>query len=136
MKNPCASNCFCRLRHVFVLRGRGGYSLIELMITVAATAILFAAIAVPALNVLRDSKLSGCNNNKEVIEAAKTSWCADNPAKYQLIKEGSTDPSLTPTIDEILSYLPGQALPICPSHGTYSNITTIGTRPTCDATGH
>lgn len=114
-------------------RSNRGYSLVELLITVAATAILFAAIAVPSLNVLRGSKLSGCRNNIAVIEAAKTSWSSDHPAAlYHIQQGGGTQPTLT----EIEEYFPEKVIPTCPDRGTYSGVLLIGTDVTCSANGH
>ena len=121
--------------HIPNSRCASGYSLIEILITVAATAILFAALVIPALNILRDTKLSGCRNNIEVIKAAKTSWCADHPADYQTIKEG-TATSAVVAQEAIYIYFPMNDLPKCPDHGVYSNWNVIGADPTCSASGH
>jgi len=107
-----------------------GYSLMEMLVTVAVTAILVAAIAVPAMKTLDSSRTSGCQNIKDMISTAKTSWCSDNPAKYQLIKQGSL--SATVADSEILAYIPGGKWPACPSKGHYSNRTVVGASVTCD----
>jgi predicted nuclease with TOPRIM domain len=66
-----------------------------------------------------------CINNLKEIDAAKQKWALVN---------NKTDLDV-PTEKDLLSYLPGRAMPVCPSGGTYS-INAVGLPPTCSIAGH
>lgn len=66
-----------------------------------------------------------CMANLRAIEMAKRTWARRNHKQ-------STD---IPTLFELIPYLPGQRLPVCPSGGTYSFGTTEE-NPSCTITGH
>jgi hypothetical protein len=66
-----------------------------------------------------------CINNLRQIEGAKQQWALEhNKSKGVAVTEA-----------DIAPYLPGNALPKCPSGGTYT-LNVIGAKPACSITGH
>jgi hypothetical protein len=68
---------------------------------------------------------AACISNLKIIEAAKDQWALEK-------QKGAAD---RPSVQDILPYLPGQAMPVCPDNGTYS-LNAAGEHPTCSAPGH
>ncbi len=66
-----------------------------------------------------------CINNLREIYSAKAQWALE-------LNKTATD---TPTEQDLLSYLPGNVFPVCPSGGTYT-IGAVGNPPTCSIPGH
>ena len=59
------------------------------------------------------------------INAAKEQWAARNAAEK----------GLPVTMDDLLDFLPGRAVPVCPSGGHYY-VNRIGAAPVCTVAGH
>ena len=66
-----------------------------------------------------------CLKNLEQINAAKEQWAARN----------SAEKGLPVTMDDLLEFLPGRAVPVCPSGGHYY-VNRIGAAPVCTVSGH
>lgn len=66
-----------------------------------------------------------CEANLRLIEIAKRKWALGNHKKGADI----------PTLYELIPYLPGHHLPVCPSGGTYS-FGTMDEPPKCTVTEH
>ena len=96
------------------------FTLLELLVVVALIALL-TALAVPGYRrYLESSRGQRCSANILLLETAKDSFIADHPG--QPIASAS---DLTP----YLKY----GMPVCPSGGSYSNITDRYARVTCSA---
>jgi prepilin-type N-terminal cleavage/methylation domain-containing protein len=111
-----------------------GFSFIEMVITVTITGIIFAAIAIPSLNVLSGTKSQGCLNNIQAIESAKANWCAEHPAAFVTIQGGGsgtlTLTDLFPTVSANPSVTNVLLCPVCGSN-SYQNWNVIGVKTTC-----
>jgi septal ring factor EnvC (AmiA/AmiB activator) len=68
---------------------------------------------------------NACLSNLRMIEAAKDQWALEK-------QKSATD---VPTVQDLLPYLPNQALPVCPDGGTYS-LNAAGEHPSCSVPGH
>ncbi len=66
-----------------------------------------------------------CQMNLRMIQSAKRIWAM----KYH---KQTTD---IPTLYELVPYLPGRRLPVCPSGGTYE-FNEVGQNPTCSFPDH
>jgi len=66
-----------------------------------------------------------CLKNLEQINAAKEQWAARNAAEK----------GLPVTMDDLLDFLPGRTVPVCPSGGHYY-VNRIGAAPVCTVAGH
>jgi hypothetical protein len=66
-----------------------------------------------------------CLRNLRQLDSAKQAWAVDN----------SKDDTDVPTARDLLPYLKGNALPSCPSGGTYV-IGAMNELPTCSVPGH
>ncbi len=106
-------------------KGKSGFTLVEIMIVVLIIALL-AAIAVPSFVRARDrARTSACLNNLRLIDGAIETW-----AMAEEIADGVAANA------ETWEELRGQALPTCPSGGTYIATTlVVGGNPECDEHG-
>ena len=103
-----------------ISRNSKGFTLVEIMIVVAIIGLL-AAIAVPNFAQARTSaRRSTCINNMRLIDASKEQYALEN----------NKDSATTPGTADITPYLKSNAMPVCPSSGTYT-VAAIGTKPTC-----
>ena len=68
---------------------------------------------------------NACINNLRQLDAAKQQWA---------LEFTKTAESL-PTAQNLAPYLKGNALPVCPSGGTYT-LNAVGVAPTCSTPGH
>lgn len=90
-----------------------------------------SAIAIPSFVQAREaSQTAACINNLRMLDAAKeqaaleSGWSNDQP-----ILSGS------PEEKQVMTYLKGSTLPVCPKQGTYA-VNPIGVNPTCSVTRH
>ncbi|MDO8586699.1 MAG: prepilin-type N-terminal cleavage/methylation domain-containing protein [Armatimonadota bacterium] len=107
-----------------ILRAKKGFTLVEIMIVVLIIAILLA-IAVPNFLASRErSRATTCQANMRQMDTAKEHWAMEN-------QMGQTD---TPTSAELITeYMRARyedALPSCPSSGTYT-LGNMATLPVC-----
>ncbi|MEK7684461.1 MAG: prepilin-type cleavage/methylation domain-containing protein [Verrucomicrobiota bacterium] len=99
---------------------RDSFTLIDTMLVVAIIGLL-AVIAVPSFAKARNNaRVKICISNLKQLEGAKQRWALEN-------KKGD---SATPTVTNIVSYLNGQRMPVCPAGGTYQ-LKRVDKNPSC-----
>lgn len=87
---------------------------------------LMAAIAIPSFVKARSTaQQNACINNLRQLDAAKEQWAL---ATGQPL-------GAAPVESEVLEYIKGTTMPVCPQGGTYS-LHPIGQNPTCSHPGH
>jgi len=101
---------------------KSGFTLVEIMIVVAIIGLL-AGIAIPNFVRARNTaQKNACINNLRQLDGAKQQWALEN-------KKSDTD---TPAQADVQVYIKNNAMPTCPSGGTYT-IGAVNTDPTCNA---
>jgi prepilin-type N-terminal cleavage/methylation domain-containing protein len=106
---------------------KSGFTLTEMMVTVAVVALL-AAIAIPSLIKSRNTaSRNSCIVNLKTIDGATQQWAMEK-------KKNS---SSAVTITDLQPYLKDAIVPACPAEGIYS-VTRVGALPLCSqsAAGH
>ncbi|MGD2278758.1 MAG: prepilin-type N-terminal cleavage/methylation domain-containing protein [Candidatus Omnitrophota bacterium] len=104
------------------LLGKGGFTLVEIMIVVAIIGLL-AAVAIPNFMRARErAQQNACIANLKQVDGAKTLWALDSGG-------GSTS---TPGWGDLIdTYI--KRTPSCPAGGTYT-IGNMSTDPACTET--
>ena len=106
------------------MKGRKGFTLVEIMIVVAIIGIIIA-IAIPGFLRAREvSRSRACQENLAKTEGAKEQYALENNVPY----------TTTPTWADLVGitlYMKRQ--PSCPAGGNYT-LGDLSTEPTCDYT--
>jgi hypothetical protein len=108
------------------MNGTAKFVLTFLVILIGAAVFISCLYFWPIRN-NRESPINTCINNLRLIDGAKQMWALEN-------NKTNSD---VPTWADLRSYLghPGDALPKCPSGGTYT-LGAISNFPTCSISGH
>ena len=97
-----------------------GFTLTEIMIVLLIIGMI-AAIAVPSFVQSRqNARRNVCINNLRLLSAAKEQAALEN---------GYTE-TFVPTQAQVLPYIKGNTIPLCPGNGVYT-MNAISSAPTC-----
>lgn len=97
-----------------------GFTLTEIMLVLLIIGMM-GVIALPGFVQSRQTaRRNVCINNLRLISAAKEQSALEN---------GYAE-TVFPTVAQILPYIKGNAMPLCPANGTYT-INAISSAPTC-----
>ena len=106
------------------LRCRKGFTLVEIMIVVLIIAILLA-IAIPNFLASRErSRATTCQANMRQMDTAKEHWAMEN------LKVQSDTPQPSELVTEYMRARYEDALPSCPSGGSYT-LGSLSALPLC-----
>lgn len=94
------------------------------VIIVVLVAIILVICSLAFLTTRSEKESAPCINNLRQISAAKNSWSLDNHKTTNDI----------PTWSDILPYMNGRQMPVCPQGGTYT-IGRVGSPPSCSIGG-
>ena len=97
---------------------KAGWTLGEILVVIAIIAVSAFLVTPSILSAVNDSLGRACSTNLNMIEAAKDEFRRDNPGV-----------ALT-SDQQLAQYLPN-GIPVCPAHGTYSNVTNLDAPCTC-----
>lgn len=101
---------------------RAGFTLVEVVVTVAIVASLLSFAVYNYLESVRRQKGRTCGMNLQLIEDAKAKWKIDFPG---VPLPTATDPN------GISRYFVAGKIPSCPSGGVYRSVDSLGTPCTC-----
>jgi type IV pilus assembly protein PilA len=105
-----------------LFKGRSGFTLIELLVVILILAILMA-IALPLyLRAVADSQRQTCRSNMQTIANAEQAYKVRSPAHVYTDDLSAASPLITGANSGDL-----QAVPVCPTNGTYSAAINDGT---------
>jgi prepilin-type N-terminal cleavage/methylation domain-containing protein len=98
--------------------GFGGFTLVELMVTISVTVVLAVSATLSYQALVADSRGRQCSANICLIENAKDQFSVDFP---------SVALTATTQLNPYLKY----GFPTCPTGGSYSNLTNRYVRVAC-----
>jgi len=102
------------------LKKHKGFTLVEIMLVLVIIGMM-AAIAMPAfIQARQTARRNTCVNNLRLISAAKEQAALEN---------GFSETSVL-TSTQILPYIKGNSMPLCPGNGVYT-VNAVSTNPIC-----